>query len=398
MATRLTLSQSRELISQKHGDRRTVFFSKGKPGAYTSSLKYLGQWQANKKHGKGAQTWANGDKYVGEWAAGKPSGFGTFWKQGKQGLLKQYAGEWEGGKQHGRGAFYYDDGGAYDGQWRAGLRHGVGVMSYADSSVYEGDWFNDRRHGYGILDHANGDHFEGQYVEDKREGEGVLFFFSAEKKTHHKRMDGEWVDDVCKCSIYSEMEPDPNVPASMAPEPLPKLHLLKPDSVLAAELARIREQRASHRAARVIIDEHFTEEVRAGPVTCTLHAPARIACAAAGACGPGSSRLAPASLFPHLCAMLCALPSHSRRRPRPQELVALRTAFGRVDAGECGVLSLPQLREAFAHLGMDPSDDDLDEMLADLRAGSEAPVDRDRVQFSFGDFAQACDFFSPVDE
>lgn len=313
MGTKLTLSQSRELISQKHGHgpRRTVFFSKGKPGAYTSSLKYLGQWQANKKHGKGTQTWANGDKYVGDWAAGKPSGFGTFWKQGKQGLLKQYAGEWEGGKQHGRGAFYYDDGGAYDGQWRGGLRHGVGVMSYADSSVYEGDWFNDRRHGYGILDHANGDHFEGQYVEDKREGEGVLFFFSAEKKTHHKRMDGEWVDDVCKCSIYSEMEPDPNVPASMAPEPLPKLHLLKPDSVLATELARIREQRAPHRAARVIIDEHFTEEVRAGPATCTLRAPARIACASCG-------RLRDRELTPCLCIStppVCHAPRIPRRAP-----------------------------------------------------------------------------------
>ena len=59
------------------------------------------------------------------------------------------------------------------------------------------------------------------------------------------------------------MEPDPNVPASEKPEPLPRLHLLKPDSVIANELRRIREQRAHHRAARVTVDEHFTKEVRA---------------------------------------------------------------------------------------------------------------------------------------
>jgi hypothetical protein len=258
---KLTLSQTRELISQKHGDRRTIYWSKGKPGSYSTACKYLGQWQQNQKHGKGTQTWANGDKYVGEWVEGKPSGFGTFWKKSKKGLLKQYAGQFLDGQPYGRGAYYYDDGALYDGQWRSGLRHGVGIMSYADGSVYEGDWFNDKRHGFGIFDHANGDHFEGHYVEDKREGEGVHFFFSAAKKTHHKRMDGEWVDDVCKCSVCSEMEPDPAVPASEQPEPLPKLYLHKPDSVLSTELRRIREERAHHRATRVTVDDHFTQEV-----------------------------------------------------------------------------------------------------------------------------------------
>ncbi|KAG8463542.1 hypothetical protein KFE25_003815 [Diacronema lutheri] len=332
---KLSLSQTRDLISQKSGDRRTIYWSKGKPGAYTTAAKYLGQWQDNKKHGKGTQTWANGDKYVGEWLEGKPSGFGTFWKQGSKALLKQYAGQWAGGKQNGRGVHYYDDGGVYDGQWRNGLRHGVGTMSYADGSVYEGDWFNDKRHGFGIFDHANGDHFEGHYVEDKREGEGVHFYFSAEKKTHHKRMDGEWVDDVCKCSIYSEMEPDPNVPASEKPEPLPKLHLLKPDSVLAVELLRIREQRAHHRATRVTIDEHFTEE----------------------------------------------------------ELAALRTAFGRVDVDEQGALTLAQLREAFLHIGMDPTNYELETVLGNFRSEPAS----DDTRFTFADFAQACDLLSPID-
>jgi len=335
VAKNLTVSQQRELMSQKNGDRRTIYWSKGKPGRYVTAAKYLGQWQDNEKHGKGTQTWANGDKYVGEWEHGKPSGFGTFWKKSKRTLLKQYAGQWLQGDQHGRGVYYYEDGGVYDGQWRKSLRHGVGIMNYADGSVYEGDWFNDKRHGFGICDHANGDHFEGHYIEDKREGEGVHFFFSQAKKTHHKRMDGEWVEDVCKCSIYSEMEPDPNVPASEHPEPLPKLCLLKPDSVIAQELTRIRAERAHHRAARVTVDEHFT----------------------------------------------------------PEELEALRVAFARVDPEEKGVLDLAQMREAFTHIGMDPSDDELESVLASMRTDVITP----NTFFTFADFAQACDFLSPVE-
>ncbi|KAJ1641427.1 hypothetical protein T492DRAFT_919583 [Pavlovales sp. CCMP2436] len=332
---KLSLSQTRDLISQKEGDRRTVYWSKGKPGAYSSACSYIGQWHGNKKHGKGTQTWASGDKYAGEWHDGKPSGFGTFWKKSKKGLLKQYAGQWAGGKQAGRGVYYYEDGGVFDGQWRGGLRHGVGVMSFEDGAVYEGDWFNDKRHGFGILDLLNGDHFEGHYIEDKREGEGVHFFFSQEKKTHHKRMDGEWVDDVCKCSIYSEMEPDPNVPASEVPEPLPKLCLLKPDSVLATELRRIRAARAHHRAARVTVDEHFTQE----------------------------------------------------------ELLTLRTAFNRVDPAGTGSIGVQQLREAFSHIGIDPADDELDSLIGSLRV--EPPSES--MMFSFAEFAQACDFLSPVE-
>jgi hypothetical protein len=177
-AQKLTLSQTRELISQRTGDRRTIYWTKGKPGTYATACKYLGQWDNNKKHGKGTQTWASGDKYVGEWADGKPSGFGTYWKKGKNGLLKQYAGQFQAGHPHGRGVYYYDDGSVFDGQWRGGLRHGVGIMTSEDGAVYEGDWFNDKRHGFGVSDAANGDHFEGHFVEDKREGEGVLFFFS----------------------------------------------------------------------------------------------------------------------------------------------------------------------------------------------------------------------------
>jgi Ca2+-binding EF-hand superfamily protein len=75
-----------------------------------------------------------------------------------------------------------------------------------------------------------------------------------------------------------------------------------------------------------------------------------------------------------------------------QELDALRTAFARIDVEGRGELSLHQLREAFNHIGMDPTNDELDEVLGNLRAEL---VD-ERSTFTFADFAQACDFLSPV--
>ena len=39
------------------------------------------------------------------------------------------------------------------------------------------------------------------------------------------RYDGEWVADSPKCGYYTEMPPDPLVPASMLPDPLPRIEV-----------------------------------------------------------------------------------------------------------------------------------------------------------------------------
>ena len=42
----------------------------------SSEKKYVGEWQDDKQHGQGTQTWPDGGKYVGDWKDGKPHGQG----------------------------------------------------------------------------------------------------------------------------------------------------------------------------------------------------------------------------------------------------------------------------------------------------------------------------------
>ena len=50
---------------------------------YNLGDRYDGEWIACKKHGKGADFFANGDTYVGEYKDGKPHGLGTYtWASG----------------------------------------------------------------------------------------------------------------------------------------------------------------------------------------------------------------------------------------------------------------------------------------------------------------------------
>ena len=57
-----------------------------------------------------------------------------------------------------------------------------------------------------INQRRNGDHFEGHWVNDKREGKGSYFYSSK-----NKIFVGEWVDDMPKAGVYSEVD-DPDNP------------------------------------------------------------------------------------------------------------------------------------------------------------------------------------------
>jgi hypothetical protein len=334
-----------EKLAHKEGTRRTVYFTKqvddpnkktSGEGAYRRTGQYLGEWHANEFDGKGVYELANGTRYVGGWQAGKRHGMGTTWLKGKKGeLRKQYAGQWLDDARHGRGVFNYKNGDSYNGEWKNGVRHGVGILTLAgDGGVYEGEWFNDKRHGFGVFDYVNGDHFEGAWVEGLKEGEGVHFYFDKEKKAHTKRYDGEWVDDSPKCGFYTEMPPDPAVPASSEPDPLPPTTLRDADGVIASRLREIRDARAHHRAERVPLDEHFTAE----------------------------------------------------------ELEALQVAFSRVDEAGAGALDLDQMRAAFLQVGMEPTDEEIAMVLEQLEKSDDGDA-----TFSFAEFSQACDFLAPLE-
>lgn len=137
-----------------------------------------------------------------------------------------------------------------------------------------------------------------------------------------------------RCGYYTEMPPDAMVPLSRVPDPLPPVELADCDRVISEQLAQIRSERAHVRAERVPLDEHFT----------------------------------------------------------PEELEALRVAFGRVDVGETGAISLDDLPRAFEQVGMAPTQEELEMLLVHLnKAGVPDAV------ISFAEFSQAADLLSPLE-
>lgn len=99
-----------------------------------------------------------------------------------------------------------------------------------------------------------GDHFEGSWVNDKREGQGSYFYAES-----NKLFVGEYVDDMPKCGIYSEVidesvsesekvEKDLQMPDFDDIPPLPKLQLKNPVMVLEGALKNVRSDRMFYRA------------------------------------------------------------------------------------------------------------------------------------------------------
>ena len=109
----------------------------------------------------------------------------------------------------------------------------------------------------------NGDHFEGHWVNDKREGQGS-YFFSAKNKVFV----GEWVEDMPKAGVYSEVE-DPE--AIKVPKPkeftdayslpnLPQIKLENPAKVLEGALEKAKQDRLFYRAKFIPINELFSQD------------------------------------------------------------------------------------------------------------------------------------------
>jgi hypothetical protein len=102
---------------------------------------YVGEWQDDKRHGRGSDTFASGHRYTGEFQDGQRHGQGTYtFPNGES-----YVGEWREGKRHGSGTNIFPDGERYVGEWRQGERHGLGVAYRPDGSVLRsGRWADDR--------------------------------------------------------------------------------------------------------------------------------------------------------------------------------------------------------------------------------------------------------------
>ncbi|XP_035464366.2 MORN repeat-containing protein 3 isoform X1 [Scophthalmus maximus] len=215
-----SLSKPVDVKSQKRAVRHTVFSVNGN--------EYTGEWQDNKKHGKGTQVWKKpGAIYQGEWQFGKPDGFGTYsilLPETKE-YEKKYSGMWKNGKKHGSGTYFYNNSAVYEGEWSEGNRSGWGRMYYENGDIYEGEWMRAKSHGQGTIRFANGNWYEGAWEEGKKNGHGKLYY-----SDKGQLYEGFWVDGSAKCGTLSDFGRD------QAPTPtkypIPHIHLLDVELVL----------------------------------------------------------------------------------------------------------------------------------------------------------------------
>lgn len=147
---------------------------------YPNGAVYDGEWQNQKRHGRGILIDANGDRYEGTFENGVPHGEGKrvyafVMIEGK--LVKgirTYDGGWRHGMYHGQGRYVVGNGEVYEGEFEKGMYHGRGEYKYKDGRVYDGEWIRGHQSGVGKMTYPNGDVYEGFWKMGRYEGKGRL--------------------------------------------------------------------------------------------------------------------------------------------------------------------------------------------------------------------------------
>lgn len=115
--------------------------------------RYVGDFEAGKRHGRGKFSFASGNEYEGEYKQDDMHGVGVYKYSGGN----EYRGEWRDNQAHGKGAFTSSQGDTYEGQYRTGKMHGAGTYTYSSGDVFEGEFEDDEEHGKGKCTFHNGD-------------------------------------------------------------------------------------------------------------------------------------------------------------------------------------------------------------------------------------------------
>ncbi|KAL4473882.1 hypothetical protein ABPG74_022746 [Tetrahymena malaccensis] len=152
---------------------------------YKDGAIYIGEWFGGQIQGKGMLYYSNGDIYDGYFLNGKRHGKGTLYFNKEE----KYEGEWVQDYKEGYGKLKLTNNQKYEGQFKSGTFNGKGKFFYQDGSSYEGEWLNNQRHGYGEYKFQNGDRYLGNYSYDKKQGDGTYFYHTG------STYKGEWKND-----------------------------------------------------------------------------------------------------------------------------------------------------------------------------------------------------------
>ncbi|KAL3267890.1 hypothetical protein HHI36_007030 [Cryptolaemus montrouzieri] len=187
-------SERLDIETSRQGLRHKIFNTLGDM--------YVGEWDYNKKQGKGALLARFGKLYEGDFYKGRREGFGvlsTFVPESRTFTL-DYRGEWRGGHMHGRGLRTYPNGSFYIGNFRWSKRNGQGQLWNTDCSFYDGNWLHDKIHGEGMFIFQNGNRYEGYWENGLKHGKGRYFHMDS-----GQMQEGVWYEDMCVYSTIIDM-------------------------------------------------------------------------------------------------------------------------------------------------------------------------------------------------
>ena len=135
--------------------------------------RYVGDWNGNRRHGRGVYTFANGSTYSGTFVNNKREGHGVLVDTAHE---RTYDGDWRDDRQDGDGVLRGADGGSewlFIGKFQRGMRVGHGTLIRADGRVYSGSWRDDVECGYGELSYKSGQLDVGEFARGALNGSGI---------------------------------------------------------------------------------------------------------------------------------------------------------------------------------------------------------------------------------
>ena len=129
---------------------------------------YEGEWDDDKRHGKGKETFENGDLYIGNYKLGAFDGLGMYkWANGAT-----YIGHFKAGLKvdHGlwKSEIHQDSGTSesYEGHFNQDKFNGLGIYTFKNGKTYKGDWVDGRKQGIAIETDVGGGTYIGDFDEN----------------------------------------------------------------------------------------------------------------------------------------------------------------------------------------------------------------------------------------